>query len=363
MSLYINDEKVNEHTLSNPIYKWVGAGLAKIRASEKDYVFKDVKPQRMSSNGMVEKSKRRTISMVDYHANPQTSLEEEWKCVDGVMPSYMVKPKDKIFEKSLILNPKKDTELIFYLSEISRFRHKLNGEGVSGASFYRLEDREVEAKKKLENKTAEAEIVALITADFSPISVKSTGSDKALRELASAWGVTGAEELGINELKAALIERVNYFEETKVVSRRGYKEFRRDCSDLSGNNISESVKVATVVQRAMEKSIVHYTDRKWLLTVDGSYICDVPIGEEDRTKDVLVKYFMEDAQGKDKYKMVKGKIFSDDNGLDDLEEIKKATHHIAIKNIAKRNGIEKQEGESHHDVKARVIRKLEEQNG
>jgi len=363
MSLYVNSQLVDASLLSNPNYGWVATGLTEIRKSKNDFVFKTTKPRKINPTGVPEQVPKKTIAMKDFHVNEKTSLMEDWMFIEGTLAPYQSRPKDILFHREMVLSPESEAELIFFMKYISRFRYKENGKGASKNSFYKLENRAVEARKELKKYTDDSSISFLVGHAMSPISVENTGSEETIRELASSWGVGNAETQEIDEVKVQLIERVKYFESNKKVTQRGYADFERDCREIvGGGNISGSIRVGATVQRAMEKGIITYNslEFKWKLTEGNLEICTIPPNESGKYIEYLTKHFLEDTAGKEKYTRIKMSIFAEENGTDDIEAVKALDHHISVKNKAKQLGLKQQDGETWQDLKARIVTKLEE---
>ena len=161
------------------------------------------------------------------------------------------------------LDKNKDSELIFFMMEVCPFVKK--GRIV-------MEDKEGEARKEIEKAIGSDDVKFHVYSKYSPLSPEQTGSEDTLRLLASAWGIANVEDMGINEIRLALVEAVETSQGNYNVTKRGYNEF------LTETKVTNLLVLRANIQRAIDKGIIVFDEdnMSWKFKSSGYTLMNVP---------------------------------------------------------------------------------------
>lgn len=326
--LYLNKERVNQDFMKKSENQWIAEAFSDIQSNIKPVIFKGNDGIRFSSNGVRERPRTKTIPTIDYRPN-KSGLEDEWIWSDGQILDFGKKPKDLHFKEHLQLDPKKDTELIFYLMHVSRFKTLTHSEIEKGRrlnpnAFFSEIDEGAEASRRLAEKKLRAEVEAYIITDMSPL----FDDMETFVQLASAWGVADVDDKPIDKIREELSDQVHWFEENKEIMLRGYREFLDDCKQIVGGDVSRKIKVTALVQNCIDKHIIIWDsgNNHWTWYGTDTVICRVPFDASRRADKYLVDHLLKDRDGKDIAKTMQLR-FSQKNLL--TPEKVQATNHMA----------------------------------
>lgn len=244
-------------------------------------IFKTTRPIRFNESGMVEPYPEEWIPYTATIGGEHGS--ETWT----YSPTQPRKIKDelkfsqrgRIMKNAWVLDKNKDKDFIFFFCEISPFVKKKR---------IVLEDKRVEARKSIDKVLSDTEVRFMIYSDYSPISVKSTGSEDTLRMLAAAWGVTNAhsKEYSIDEIKVALAGQVEKGQANYNSTNRGFKEF------LEEAQASELYELRANIQKAIDFGILLYDAEnfEWRLAHAKSPLCSLTSEDIDAPANGLYKF-------------------------------------------------------------------------
>ena len=258
--IYVDGQVLNEAHPNKQAFEFYKSKLASIGKKKRPIVIKTSKPlqfaETFSSNG------RSSVAMVQNKRSTSFKLKDQFTMSSGLTNLWALSSDGRLngvsvsytIRENKILHPgTSDNDLIFYLTYISSM--------VRNGSFI-IEDKEKEAKLRNMREDAKADVLYLIRSRFSPISPNMLkGDEKTYRTIASSWGVIGAAELGFEQLKEALLTKVEWNEQNKNRTGRGYEEFIADVNQ--GGNQSKVNELRDEVYQAITDKILVYTEPEW----------------------------------------------------------------------------------------------------
>ena len=262
---YVNNELVKKGTPQWDRYnEFLTTKLSKM---SDPVIFKTGRPIRFNSTGLPEPNPTEWIPL--QHTTYGPDGDEYWcycerpprKKENGTM---IYSPRGKTMKNAWRFSKTKDAELIFFFSEISPFVEK--GRVV-------LEDRRLDARKQIDKEAGELDVKYMILSEHSPISVEQTGSEDTLRMAASGWGVADVQSLSVEEVKIALLSKVQA--SNSLNDGRGFDEFLKEI-DSRGKLVTRAN-----IQRAVDKGIISYDDPTftWRFTANNQPLMVVPASE------------------------------------------------------------------------------------
>lgn len=263
--LFVNNEPIKIGSpQKNRFDYWKENTLSKMK---NPVVFKSGLPIKINATGLAEPPKN---EMIPYRATitGKEGDSETW-IYSPVLPikrkdEYVFTERRMIFKhgRKLKLDKGKDTELIFFLTEISPFVKK--GRIV-------MEDKELEARKEIEKIIGSGDVQYHVYSKYSPISPEQTRGEETLRLLASAWGVPYVEDMGINEVRVALVKAVEESQGNYAATKRGYNEF------LAETKINDLLVLRANVQKAIDKGVIFFDEDNisWKFKTSGYTIMNV----------------------------------------------------------------------------------------
>jgi len=255
---------------------WYETEVAKIRNLREPIVIKKISTYRLNSKGIRVKPPRIGVQSFKEYASERGM--EVWGCCTTYEKkdngTLSLKPNFYYFESQHTLDPRKDSELIFYLTCIINLT-KLG---------FAIDNPEAEAKKYNDGEIAELEVKYAIHKQLEDI--------EELKFMSRAWGISGADKMQIEQLRRVLFETVKKSEENKKVTKKGYAEFMEEVF----NKNPEVTEARAMVNMALGKSIlsVAKTTRKVSYVPSGDVLCIVPLEHITRTTDYIADYLLRD---------------------------------------------------------------------
>ncbi len=364
--IYVNEKEIRESKDTfKEQFKFFEEKVEKIKNREHiprgqtTYKFIDPKPYKFGNDGRKEAKKYYDISCTS------SFMGVGWTwCSSSVIDAKgnrRYTPESTIFHEFRELNPSntEEAELIFYFLYVCE----------TAKHVMKLENLEEEAKKKNVADSDESAVKFLIMNDMSPISIKTTGSEDSLRNLASAYFVLNAQKISIELLKRQLFDTVLKSEKNRNVTERGFKEFIKEAYDIS------SVQIRIDIQRAIEKELIVYQEGKWIYKQVGKTICIVPVNLHTNPHKALINYLNINLNAKSEFDALLSHygMKVEDTEIPEMnvpqnspsnteenkipEEFKGLTREeIKLLHIGKRKGIAKKLGsEFPRDVKKEVV--------
>lgn len=280
--IFINEERVTLSEIRN--YQGDDEVMQKLRKSyehlQKNYYGRGILPrfkwakgvQKINAlQGRKEGKKAIYIPYREVVNSPSGSVEIIY-CLsapakDGIR-SYL--PKATWFRKATTFSPDRIEEALFWygVSSVIRTNNKIV-----------LENLEGEAQSRADEKKKVAVLDYLV---YDPDS-QLAGDEKTIKELALAWGVSGADKLDGYRLKEALYNAVIAGE----ARGQGVDKFKEAVKG-KGN-----YKLLALIQQKMDDGYLHYKDFEWKWGVDLAYLkrlCIVPPNEDNASKGYLINY-------------------------------------------------------------------------
>jgi hypothetical protein len=262
-----NGEPINlNHKDLDETEQWVKDEIQSIAQSNKPYVIKTKMRLRplLDDQGFTHIDQRnKAIPTETTFKNPTTNLNENWQYLENgnqykrmpggdvkvtKTPSLVVSTAGTV--RGRVLHSSKDAEVIFFLTKIS-------ASAVNGKIY--LEDKEKEAKVRNRQRSLEIQAKNIIYNEQSPVSLEATGDESLMRQLATLWGVEGADSITYSEVKFMLEQRLDTSQANLIKTNRGYNEFINDA-----HRIGDYEKRSTVTL-AIQKGILLFEDNLWYL--------------------------------------------------------------------------------------------------
>ena len=219
----------------------------KLKKMKNPVVFKSGKPVKINDTGLFEPPRQEWIPFVTTVGGEHGS--ETWQFT-SVLPikrndQWIFSERGRIYNhgRKLKLDKNKDPELIFFFSELSPFIK--NGKII-------LENKEHEARTIIDKEIGVLDAKFFIFSDNSPISVKATSNEDALRTIAASWGVADVDEKSISEVQLALHKAVEKSHASRGITGRGYTEF------LAETKVNDLVILRANIQKAIDKDVIEY---------------------------------------------------------------------------------------------------------
>jgi len=219
----------------------------KLKKMKNPVVFKSGKPVKINATGLFEPPRQEWIPFSTTVGGEHGS--ETWQYT-SVLPikrndQWIFSERGRVYNhgRKLKLDKNKDPELIFYLSELSPF--------IKSGKIV-LENKEHEARTIIDKEIGILDVKWFIYSEHSPISVRATANEDALRTIASSWGVGSVDELSISEVQLALHKVVERSHSNIAQTGRGYTEF------LSETKVNDLVILRANIQKAIDKGLIEY---------------------------------------------------------------------------------------------------------
>lgn len=149
------------------------------------------------------------------------------------------------------LDRKDDIEQVFYLRYISQNR------------FVTEVDDERDNRIKAEKIMNETEAKNLVYSNKSPIHPDVIGTEDAVRNIASTWGIAGIDGLSFSEIQNQLWDRIELSQYRYGQTKRGYKEFVEEALKMGDGS------KRTTVILGIQKGVLKCEDDFWYLTTKG----------------------------------------------------------------------------------------------
>jgi hypothetical protein len=294
-----------------PVTSTLEKELQDIRKEKTPFVLRsNIKPTfTRTSKGAVQK---------DYEKQGNFKLDSQW---DGelwqyVTPGRRVMGKDGYeikdtrrmrFKGEALLDPKRDTELIFYLKyRSSKFQ--------KGKIFFH--DEEVLEEKKAELNEMEALAKYYIFSADSPISFQRTGSEQAMKQLASSYDIHNVSGLSYTATKNAIWDLLQRLSGKKKDNPKYYKDFVKQVEMRT--DVSKTANVNQAIQLGI---LIYNPDtREWSFKEKGGSekkLVTAPIDEINNYKDCVVRYLI-DTKNAYWYDQVKASL--DDNAYERIPQ-------------------------------------------
>jgi len=287
--IYVNDKLPD---LKNPDWEFLKKGLEDIRKMPSPLIIKITRLpviEKGAKPGMNPTGVKELIKTFQWPLKEtiiRDGMTETWVYTKN-KPS--VKEGEILFKTryieikdgSLIIDTKNETDLVYFFLKVSTFLQKRN---------FIVEDLEKEAQQQIESVSPEAMILFYLNTIFT--------KPEIIRELAYSWGVSKADNIGINQLKIRLKDAVLNSERNKEVTNRGIAEFIEE-----GSNMGRMTKYRALLQKAKDQNLIAFDGRSnawcWVSRISGEFtdyivpILPINLDQKDR---LLFEYMINNAQ-------------------------------------------------------------------
>jgi len=195
----------------------------------------------------------------------------------------------------------KDVEFVWFLK---------NKSSVVGKYIF-FEDLEADAKAEVDELASDADIRFMIMSQKSPIAK----NEKLIKQMASVFGVSNVEKIGIYQVKKELYDKL----------LDGESHGDRFCNYATFDKLvngEKARKAAYIARRAIEDKIVGYKDRAWWIMDGRSYeerLISMSATDTDTRDQVLIEAVVEDANVRSRVFGVMGE--EENVTLEDLREM------------------------------------------
>lgn len=322
------------------------------------YVFKTRKSRQtlIDSNGRERRDMKRglTIPLVSY-SDGEFGADEWWyvknprsvKVEDG---AYVEKTtgykKNKTMYETMVLQSNTDADLIYYLLNCSLT--------VRSGKVFEYDMQSIAKQENEDNKNF-ALAMSLIFQDDSPLS-----NDSKLKQMASAWGVTGVETLDNAQIKSKLWSNVQSTH-ASTKGKRGYAAFIEECNDET------EVEARSMSGALIQRELIQYNKKYHIYEIKakGGYtqrLCNLP--PETNSDSAKFEYLVNFLKG-DKYMLGIVREVYENNGYERqpivVKNVENGDDKVAyLKELEKQQGIDAvKDLAKKHDVKY-VFRKKED---
>ena len=252
----------------DPRRDWYETEVAKIK-KKRDFVIKKASAYRLNKNGIRLKPPyigiQSNMPLISDRGMESWGLCETYKKrQDG---SLALDPNFYYLQSYHTLNPKTEFDKIFYFMNIVN----LTKYGFS------VDNPDEEATRLNESEIAELDVRYAI--------FKSLQEVDELRFIAKAWGISGADTIGVELLRRMLFDAVKKSEENKQTTQKGYKEFMNEVM----NTDKEVTEARGVVSIALSRNILscNKTTRRVTYVPNDSFLFIVPLDNSNRINDYI----------------------------------------------------------------------------
>jgi hypothetical protein len=256
MPLFIDNKLLSKNDAE---YLMVSKALAEIRKREDQIRIKTVRKRVLSDPD--ETGRQRPYPMpsavyplVARKVNDE-GVSQEWRWCKNIPQkihasgSYKWENENGIYlsmeHSERFLNPKTDTELIFFLINISNIEK--NG--------YLVEDKVKESEEKSKPLGQLAALDYFLYNETSPL----YNDVVKLRTIGASWGVANSERLALPLLRDGIKANVMNSQANINTTNRGISEF---ILDVTGNSKDEMTELRALHQRAQDKNIYGFNHRE-----------------------------------------------------------------------------------------------------
>jgi len=275
--IIVDGKQLNLRDGNTKAEKWVIARMKAIKDKKDLVVIKDPKPYKYDDRGRKLKKEANGFKLTTRRINDNGAYENWAYCTKSkTNPNTGNKefvPAHYIMVGEDYLNPGKDSERIFFLTEIMN------------VSDYGLivEDKEKDAQVQLSKEVEEGDVAMYIKSNRSPLTVDQ------LRLLALSWGMGNANELPESILRIDFFKRVS---ESKGKRGRGYKGFLQDVDNLLSDKDNE-VKMRAIVELALKSKVIAWDETRLKMLWGGTdrIICAIPPNKITEKREFLNQHF------------------------------------------------------------------------
>ena len=274
--LILNNKELNlsENGKHTPIESYIIDRLSKIKEM-KELVFIENTKERETDNSGRKLSKSPSMRPLKVNVrNKENGSSEQWiLCNEPSMkdgkPIYV--PERFICGNDVALNPKQEAELIFFLTEFN----------VLDGTRLAIKDFEKEAKERIDKETRDYQVRNVVYSGHL--------SEDEIRMLAMSWGIEKAEDMSMNKLKLALIDKVTASEKRVKETQRGYDAFLKEAQGLG-----RETEVRALVQKAIEEKIIAYSIQNswWFYVGTENNIFRVPPNLRSIKENRLIEFLL-----------------------------------------------------------------------
>lgn len=347
-----NGEFLNIEKAQNETEIWVKEEIRKIANSNKVFVFKaTMKPVILSTDtGYHTDHRFASIPCETRFTNPNTGMEETWRYVGSdvsvkTLQGGMIEVNHGvpflISTAGTSFSSDRKAEEIFFLKEISR--------SVKNRKIV-IEDKELDAKNEAKKELIEASAKMMILSPDSIISVEKTGSNHALKNIASYFGVDNLDTKSDDIIKLNLWDAVQWSQENYLSTKKGYKELM-EMAYQEGDHEKRSL-----IMLAIQRGSLIYKESIWFVKLKGGgqhHLVSVPYDKEDKKEDLLIR-FLTSNDNNSFYKLVEESI----NQPEPLQ-IMRSEPKSGMTWIQLKNKLIKELGYSKEDLKGKKQEELE----
>jgi len=318
--ILVNNKPLSEYPKDDPRVQWFNTEFEKIQKKKDLITIKKIVSFRLTSEGRRVKPPR--VAVQSRQLISRGGSMEMWACCETYAKegdNLKFKPNFYYFDTIQTLDPRVNTELIFYLTCIVDL----------GKLQLVIDNPEFDAKQQNEKELAELDVKYAIQ--------RKIDNTDELRSIAASWGVNGYGVMGIEQLKKVLFETVRESEKNKLVTKKGYKEFMDDVFQVN----PEVTEARALVTMALDKGVIKLDrmTRKWSYTPTGDTICIVPLENKDTANDFLAETLLKD-RNLDLFDTLKQDVFgvqpevklsiADIDGLKTRDSLKRAAKRAGI---------------------------------